>query len=199
MYENPDNDGNSPLHLACLAKDLKLAQIILGMECDVNITNSNGDTPLHIACKNGGVDIIELLLDMKCKCNPDIINSSGDTPLHIACRNGNFGISKLLLDMNCNVNIEDQTGDTALSIVCRGKNYLLLRLFQKKQARSTSGESPFFLACKFGNSELITLLLKLNWDSTELNNDGIAPIQVAFSNGNCKPYYCKLQCTKLYS
>ena len=39
MYENPDNDGNSPLHLACLAKDLKLAQIILGMECDVNISH----------------------------------------------------------------------------------------------------------------------------------------------------------------
>ena len=69
-------------------------------------------------------------------------------------------------------------------------NYLLLRLFQKKQVRSTLGESPFFLACKFGNSEMITLLLKLNWDSTETNNDGIAPIQVAFNNGHLDIVNC---------
>ena len=155
MYSNPDEDGNSPLHVACFVKDLNLAKIIAGMKCNPNLTNNNGDTPLHIACRSGSADLAEFLLDT-----------------------------------NCNVNIENKSGDTALNIVCRGMNFLLLRLFQKKQIKSSFGESPFFLACKSGNIKMITLLLKLNWDSSEENNDGISPIQTAFQYGHLEIVKC---------
>lgn len=154
MYNRPDENGNSPLHLACLNANIPLAEIIAGMII----------SGLH--------------------CDPDVANSDGDTPLHLACRFGNVYLAELILDMNCNVNVENKEGDTPLTIACKGKYYLLLKLFRENEMRIRSGEKSFFTVCKVGNIEMASLLLQLKWDANELSSGGIAPIQIAFQNGH---------------
>ncbi|KAL7713948.1 Rab-GAP TBC domain-containing protein [Entamoeba marina] len=48
----PNSDGSTPLHLACLTNNLILVQLLVQNEkcdIDINATDDNGQTPLHIA------------------------------------------------------------------------------------------------------------------------------------------------------
>ena len=46
-----NDDGNTPLHLACRSSNAALVKILVRDErCNLNEKNSNGDTALHVAC-----------------------------------------------------------------------------------------------------------------------------------------------------
>ena len=46
-----NDDGDTPLHLACRSSTLKPVKLLVRDErCNPNETNSNGDTALHVVC-----------------------------------------------------------------------------------------------------------------------------------------------------
>lgn len=63
-YQN--NDGYSPLHIACMDNYSDIVELLLNNNANINQQSNDGDTALIIASKNGNYNIIRLLLD-KCE------------------------------------------------------------------------------------------------------------------------------------
>lgn len=57
-----DNQGNTPLHLACKSRKIGGVKVLLEYNANPNIQNNLGLTPLDIAVINQDNEMIELLL-----------------------------------------------------------------------------------------------------------------------------------------
>nr|KAF6406062.1 ankyrin repeat domain 27 [Molossus molossus] len=80
-----DNNGNTPLHLACAHghEDCVKALVYYDVQsCRLDIGNEKGDTPLHIAARWGYQGIIETLLQNG--ASTEIQNRLKETPLKCA-------------------------------------------------------------------------------------------------------------------
>ena len=50
----PDNDGNMPIHIACLGGQLNVVKfLITEMKCNPKCLRKDGQTPLQHACEQG--------------------------------------------------------------------------------------------------------------------------------------------------
>lgn len=125
-----DNDGNTPLHIACKSSDEKIVNFLLANHAYVNSVNENGNTPLHEVCSMIS-DKWELAKSLILYgANLDLKNNQGDTPLHLACSNcdiilhGGCGLHlhptfetiKLLLNNKSNPSERNSKGETSLKI-----------------------------------------------------------------------------------
>ena len=81
-----DNEGNTPLLLACKSFNNKVVTLLLEHNANPNCKSSIGDFPLHIACEYRMFDMVKTLLHYK--ADVSCINSVGNTPLHISCGKG---------------------------------------------------------------------------------------------------------------
>lgn len=84
-----DDDGDTPLALACLCKSSKIipiSKVLINAKANVNTKNSKKLTPLHLAAQNekAAPELIQLLLDSK--ANIDSLSSLRDRPIDFACR-----------------------------------------------------------------------------------------------------------------
>ena len=53
-----NNDGDTPLHVACSNKKFKAVQLLVrDQRCNPNEKNNDGDTALHIACRLSYEDV----------------------------------------------------------------------------------------------------------------------------------------------
>ena len=116
-----DNDGNTPLHIACKhtegCKD-RVVYLINEIHCDINLINHRSELPLHIAITRGlNFDIIVLLVS---QLNKDIQTIDGNTPLHIACRKRSDDLVVCLVDeILCDVNFTNSRNELPLHIAIR--------------------------------------------------------------------------------
>ncbi|DAZ97943.1 TPA: hypothetical protein N0F65_006368 [Lagenidium giganteum] len=83
-----DNDGNTPLHLA---KDPRVARMLLEAGCTPNIVNADGRTVLIEAVDRGDIHTVKALLDFKA----DVLFRElkhRQTVMHLAVRKGHYTI-----------------------------------------------------------------------------------------------------------
>ena len=78
-----DEDGRTPLLIACENGDIRAARNLLNNGADVNRANKKGETPLYVACERGHVDAVRLLLEKG--ADVERVGESGWTPLRRAC------------------------------------------------------------------------------------------------------------------
>jgi ankyrin repeat protein len=76
---------DQPLHVAALAGNRQVANLLLRHGADVNARGDQGMTPLHCAALNGNLEMAELLL--KRGADPTLKDDAGDTALQMASRN----------------------------------------------------------------------------------------------------------------
>ena len=204
--------GDIPLHLACLHSHVKCAELLAEANLDglhaknngnliplqyalhnskltfllimkmENYLDKNGNSPLHIACLISDITLANIAA--KLTLNPNIANHDGDTPLHLACRYNQLKRAEILLDLKGDVNIKNEIGETALTIACAGNDLELVKLFHRREKRSRDGESPFFIACKVGNVELVDQMIIAGLDFCETNDTGETPLQTAIHFGH---------------
>jgi uncharacterized protein len=105
-----NENGFSPLILACYYNNYDITKFLLEHDSDVNISSSMG-TPLMAAVYKGNFKITQLLLENKAEVN--YADTNGTTALIYAAMFRNSDLVQLLLLNNANKTKIDNKGKTA--------------------------------------------------------------------------------------
>ena len=167
-----NNQGDTPLHLACLW-GLKKTVSILSEEIetrllDINVTNGIGQTPFQVACNylrgvrsEASIDIVKYLLK-----RPGInvnarVNQNGDTVFHIASSLGFESIVSLLLDdkskmsSDCDINALNSDGLTGFQVACQKMRHGVIKIILKS-GKIDIPDEKFEMPCGYtGRLEII--------------------------------------------
>ncbi|KAF3959547.1 hypothetical protein ACB098_09G037400 [Castanea mollissima] len=100
--DEPVEDGDTALHIACLYGHLPCVQLLLERGASLEAKDEDGAIPLHDACAGGYIEIAQLLLNFSndseiVKRMLESVDVEGDTPLHHAARGEHVDVIRLLL------------------------------------------------------------------------------------------------------
>ena len=116
----------SPLMMAAMRGELKLATALIDKDADVNKT---GWTPLHYAASSTQGDqlgVAKLLIENAAYI--DAASPNGSTPLMMAAMYGNTSTLKLLLDEGADPTLKNQLGLTAVDFAQRADRKEMVEL-----------------------------------------------------------------------
>ncbi len=169
--------GNTPLHLACLAKRHDIIQLLVEQKskCDITLVNMRNETPLHLACymqftasecdrKNVSANYSCFTDSLHCLASEKTINAvniDGDTPLHIFLKNDFFHSIDLYTEI--------------IELYCKILSYLLNLDSTSSSLRmcNNNGEFPIHLACRHQDISAIKLIGKFGILAVAHNGDNI--------------------------
>jgi len=153
----PDDDTMTPLLLvsqACWAREseiTKTAQLLLGHGASVHARNKNGQMPIHLASQHGLLGVMQLLL--KSGADVDARDNSNFTPLHFAVSSPfQRGFLKSHPD---NSPLLSSVIETITLLLEHGANL---------QMQNDKGETPFQVAVRRGEQEIIDALSSVQND-----------------------------------
>ena len=198
-----NNEGDTPLHIACYRKTLNIIKVLLKKRCSTNIPNTKGETAqdiplnedgdclLHIACQWGDVDTIRYLITDE-RCNPNVQSYiSGNTPLHIAAKYGKDDIIVQLLSCEeCDPNMQNKEGDSPLHIAVRDDiiSAISLLLTSKRcnpNVQNKDGDCSLHIAvCENRIPMISQLLANKQCNQNIWNNDYLTPLLIAINHKN---------------
>jgi hypothetical protein len=115
--------GDTALHVAAAAYDVRTATTLLALSADPNAANRRGATPLHYAC-DGATDnaafdeaqyeVVALLIASG--SDPNALDKSGVAPLHRAVRTRRAAAVRALLDGGADAALANKNGSMALDL-----------------------------------------------------------------------------------
>jgi uncharacterized protein len=140
----PDPNGDLPLHVAARAGQVSIARELAGSGAQLEARNKAGQTPMDLALAHGKTKVAELLLGYGVRLDPQaalaaLVSSGisdrdafdflirrgadtnrpdpqGEAPLHLAVRLGHLETTRRLLQRGADVNRPDGAGRTPLSL-----------------------------------------------------------------------------------
>ncbi|MCJ7933391.1 MAG: ankyrin repeat domain-containing protein [Chryseobacterium sp.] len=133
MKQNPDiinqtnENGFSPLILACYRGNTEVAQFLIDHVKDVNYKSREGTALSGLAVKYNK-DLVEHLL--KKNADPNIADAAGFTPLFWAVRFGNRELIELLLKYNADKTKKDSMGMTPFEYALKTENKEIINLLK---------------------------------------------------------------------
>lgn len=197
IIDAPDNDGSSPLHIACSLNNFKIVQYLISWKCDpgrkANVENtlgiSNTVSCLHIAGCSGNLDIIECLVS---NTNVDINlkDALGSTVVYLACGLGHSSIVQFLsLQDSCDINCVSDDGRSCFHAAARsGKLEIVKCLVERKcnlyEGKDNEGVTPLHMACAFGTKDIVLFLInELGCDPYSKTNKNASCFDIALFYG----------------
>ena len=194
-----DEEGNSPLHLACRLQSVEIVTYLTeDLKCEQSALNNDCKLPLHIACEECDISIVKLVSSSKFDINVQDIN--GNTPLHIACKKLEFDyhdsphviVCYLLKNKICNLNIQNNQGELPLHIIFKhyshlhdSKEEILYLISDNKHfninAQNEKGNTPLHMACMQDFEAVQYLTHKFECDFDIANKEGWLPLHQACS------------------
>lgn len=194
LLELRDDQGNTPLNLACFDnktwnKQLAIAMFLINKGANVNTRNYNGITPLLGACAGTGsdFDIVKALIEKGAEINGK--DNHGRLPLLDVVIVGNLKVTRFLIDRNADVNAFDSTYssnvlDLAISFNTNDSiAKLLIESGAKLNQKDPDGNTELHLAAMRGFSDLINLLVKKGADVNISNNFNHTALYYAVKHG----------------
>ena len=156
---NPkDDDGHTPLHLACMRGNYAAVEILIRQErIEVNSLNKRGDTPLHFACLIGNEKIVKLLMENEADCH--IANHEKQIPLHVASAQCHDEVVKAIL------------------FFCSERKCELINALDIKN------NTPLHLACESGSLKVVVSLLRNEADPNSPRLHNVTPLHIVAKEG----------------
>ncbi|KAG2272627.1 hypothetical protein Bca52824_067182 [Brassica carinata] len=118
LVDEPLEDNNSALHLACLYGHLPCVELLIERDADMEVKAIDDAIPLHDACAGAGyLDIVEFLLSRA--SSPEVAkrmigttDERGETPLHNAARGHYDDVISFLLSSGASPTVKNVNGKT---------------------------------------------------------------------------------------
>lgn len=91
-----EQNGFTPLHVACKKNRIKVVELLLRFQANLEAATESGLTSLHVSAFMGHQNIVLLLLQTG-GASPNAVTQRGETPLHLAARANQLEIVRILL------------------------------------------------------------------------------------------------------
>ena len=168
--DHSDDNGNSPLHVACMLGNIHIVKYLTKVVgCDPNATNKYQMSSISIALENEHLNIVRFLID-KCCCDLTICNSLGKSPIFSAAEKGNLEALKLF----------------------HGKFHSGEVFFEQCHVDSHNN-NILHAASAHGFVEVVQYCIKdLNFDINSTNNDGKSCLHLCAENRHLEVLWCLL-------
>ena len=95
INEKNIKNGETPLHISVIKKNLEIIKLLISNGSDINLLNNDLESPIFHAIKGKDIDIIKFLIQNG--SNLLLLSKNKDSILHIACDINDSEIIKLLL------------------------------------------------------------------------------------------------------
>lgn len=163
----------TPLHLAILTGQPKIARILVVAGATVDLRDRHGNTPLHIACKCGDICCVQALISQidnkeieqlnvqyplyQQYISTELLelrNYEGQTCIHISTVNGYKKIIEYLVKCGADINAQEgKSGKTALHYAVETQKLDLVRFLLSTckaniNMRNYAGQTPLSIAWK---------------------------------------------------
>lgn len=132
----PDDYGNTPLHVAILSGNIDYAGMLINQGADLNVKNKLNLTPLHLAAILNDRETANSLMINGADIN--MKGNSGYTALHIASELNYISMAKDLLYMGSSNNIRTDQKLTPVEIARIQENYEMNKLIANKSSYSVN-------------------------------------------------------------
>ena len=130
--QEPDEQGNTALHLAALGKNSEMIKVLMA-KISVKRTNKEGLTPLHIAAGNGIIEGVRALLENEdAKSIINLEDISGRAPLLLASSSGSKDVVSLLLKNGASLRCRNKYNESALHFCARFGHASVISLLTQK-------------------------------------------------------------------
>eukprot|EP01006_Ploeotia_vitrea_P040626 TRINITY_DN66440_c6_g1_i1.p2 TRINITY_DN66440_c6_g1~~TRINITY_DN66440_c6_g1_i1.p2 ORF type:complete len:762 (-),score=494.43 TRINITY_DN66440_c6_g1_i1:84-2267(-) len=174
------------LHFAARYGYLKVLELLLGANADVDIQDKGGRTPLHYACSFGEDSAAMMLL--KHGANTDVQSKDGWTALLRACYNGHRECARALLSKDANADLANNNGSTAIHAASRKGSAKVVQLLIEKGCKvdvlNKFGWTGLHMAAEKGNEDVVLLLLEHGKSQDIASQDGRTALMLASENGH---------------
>ena len=196
-YSHRDENGNTPLHTACVYGQLDIVQLLtLEIGCDPNDTNSEVRSCLHLAVWHGHLALVRYLIE-EVGSDVTLEDGHGKSSIYLAAGGGHLDILKYLLgekgaDPHYTTNREWKFAKVIVassrSLVhtasYNGHLHVVRYLVEEHGCDSShkddKGITLLYLACQQGHMEIIAYLItERNCDPNCTSNDGSTCLHAA--------------------
>ena len=155
LINKKGGDGSTPLYVACQNNYPDLVDLLLKNGANPEYTYE-GVPPIFIASQNGYTKIVELLCNYN--ANTNNMRDNGSTALYIAAQNNHIEVIKILLNNGARMDILFKDKISPLGAAA-GRGYLdIVKLFCDLGYLNSLSD-PFYLACQFGQLEVVKYLI----------------------------------------
>ena len=197
LMSRPDQDGNTPYHLAASLGHRKLLHLLCRKPIRVDYKNEDEQTALHLACTTGKHQVINLLLTQDSSLLHDK-DDDDNTAVHLACNNGHEKCLEILLKSDVNVMERNSVNWTPLDLAANSGHIecceLLLEHDHDVDPVDVQNQTPLHLASMNGHEDVVKLLLKYNADVSIKSRSGLNCLDLAIDNGHYDTVETFLEC-----
>lgn len=184
LLELKDNNGNTPLNLACrgFKSESAIINYLIDKGADFNTKNNNGSTPLHGVCWSSEIDLVKLLVARGADINAR--ENYGGTPLRYALV---LDKAIFLIEHGADINATSD-GNTILHYAltfCSNDDLskLLIEKGAKINQKDQFGNTELHMAAMRGFTDVVGMLVKHGANINALNNDKHTPLYYAAKHG----------------
>ncbi|KAJ8130645.1 hypothetical protein O1611_g2981 [Lasiodiplodia mahajangana] len=184
----PDNNGETPLLVACALASTGIVQLLLDQGSNPNERDAALWSPLHEAAKQNNIGIMTMLF--RARANANIRTRNHSTPLSIAAQNGGADAIRLLIDKGANIDAIDKNGYSALHRAVQRRHLdcveLLVSAGANINTRGDTGFTPLHMAIGRDQYDIVNYLLEHGADANSKSELFGSPLVFAMRNFNPK-------------
>lgn len=176
----------APIDDLVMAAELNDGRTVLSLllkGVDPNLPDARGRKAIAIAVREESLRALDGLLASP-QTRVDDVNAQGETPLMIAAIRGSLPAAQALVKRGAAVN---RPGWTPLHYACSGPDNgvaaFLIAQGAALNARSENGTTPLMMAARYGNSDLVPLLLKAGAEPRAANEQELTAADFAERGG----------------